>query len=135
MPGRPKKERKREPHEKPKPAKISRVGTVIRCRKCKQIGHNRSTCDKRNGPSATSDRAANGQSSTAPANFSDPARQEPTPLIISTQQSTSASASRKRKTTTIGTGTAAESLGVNSAKKQVSPNNLHYTLMEIDGIY
>jgi hypothetical protein len=46
MLGRPNKERKREPHEKPKPAKISRVGTIIRSRKCKQIGHNRSTCDK-----------------------------------------------------------------------------------------
>ncbi|WVZ99349.1 LOW QUALITY PROTEIN: hypothetical protein U9M48_044670 [Paspalum notatum var. saurae] len=50
MPGRPKKERKREPTEKPKGTKVSRVGTVLRCRKCKQIGHNRSTCDKRNAP-------------------------------------------------------------------------------------
>ncbi|XP_072147178.1 uncharacterized protein [Setaria viridis] len=44
MPGE--KERKRESNEKPKVGKISRVGTVIRCRKCKQIGHNRSICDK-----------------------------------------------------------------------------------------
>jgi hypothetical protein len=46
MPGRPKMERTREPHEQPKAAKLSRVCTVIRCTKCKQIGHNRSTCEK-----------------------------------------------------------------------------------------
>jgi hypothetical protein len=49
MPGRPRKERKRDPTEKPKGTKMSKKGTVIRCRKCKQVGHNRSTCDRRNG--------------------------------------------------------------------------------------
>jgi alpha-galactosidase len=135
MPGRPKKERKREPHEKPKAAKISRVGTIIRCRKCKQIGHNRSTCDKRNGPSATSDQTAIAQSTTTPANFSGPAEKEATTLMISTQQSTSASASKKRKATTTSTGTASRILDSTSAKKDVSPNNFHYILKEIDGIY
>lgn len=53
MPGRPKKERRREPTEKPKAGKISRVGTIIRCRKCNQVGHNRSTCDKRNSQHQT----------------------------------------------------------------------------------
>lgn len=48
MPGRPKKERRREPHEKPKGKKLSKRGTVIRCSKCKQTGHNRSSCDRRN---------------------------------------------------------------------------------------
>jgi len=47
MPGRPKKERTREPTEKPKATKMSRVGTVIRCRKCKGTGHNASTCGRR----------------------------------------------------------------------------------------
>ncbi|WVZ53693.1 hypothetical protein U9M48_004598 [Paspalum notatum var. saurae] len=69
MPDRPKKERKREPHEKPKSAtRLSKRGSVIRCKKCKQVGHNRSTCDRRNknNNSATSNMAA--QSSQAPVN-------------------------------------------------------------------
>jgi len=47
LPGRPKKERMREPHEKPKKKIISKTGTVIRCTKCKQTGHNKSTCERR----------------------------------------------------------------------------------------
>ncbi|BAD87786.1 hypothetical protein [Oryza sativa Japonica Group] len=48
MPGRPKKERRREPHEKPKATRVSKVGTIIMCRRCKGIGHNKTTCAKRN---------------------------------------------------------------------------------------
>ncbi|WVZ71885.1 hypothetical protein U9M48_020417, partial [Paspalum notatum var. saurae] len=40
MPGRPKTERRREPTEKPKAKKMSRMGIRIRCRKCKGVGHN-----------------------------------------------------------------------------------------------
>jgi len=49
MPGRPKKERKRDEGEKKKPpkGKLLKKGTVIRCRKCKGIGHNRATCERR----------------------------------------------------------------------------------------
>ena len=47
MPGRPKKERRRDSTEGPKGTKMSKMGTVIRCSKCKQTGHNRSTCKKR----------------------------------------------------------------------------------------
>ena len=36
MPGRPKKERKREPQEQPKAKRLSKVGTVIRRRKFKE---------------------------------------------------------------------------------------------------
>jgi alpha-galactosidase len=98
MPGRPKKERKREPSEKPKAPKISRVGTIIRCRKCKQIGHNRSTCDKRNGTTQTSDRSGNAQSNIAP------------------QQSCSATASLKRKAPSSTTGNASTTLGTSATK-------------------
>lgn len=52
MPGRPKKERRREPHEKPKATRVSKVGTIIRCRRCKGIGHNKTTCAKRNASTA-----------------------------------------------------------------------------------
>lgn len=51
MPGRPKKERRREPTEQPKGVRMSKVGTVIRCGKCKGIGHNRSTCERLQGSS------------------------------------------------------------------------------------
>ena len=49
MPGRPKKERKRQDGEKKKPpqGKLSKKGTAIRCRVCKGIGHNRTTCSRR----------------------------------------------------------------------------------------
>ena len=49
MPGRPKKERKRDEGEKKKPpkGKLLKKGTVIRCRKCKGIGHNRATCERK----------------------------------------------------------------------------------------
>lgn len=62
MPGRPKKERRREPHEKPKRNILPKRGTVIRCRKCKQTEHNRSTCEKRNsGTSSRSQSTAQSQ--------------------------------------------------------------------------
>ena len=49
MLGRPNKERKRQDEEKKKPpqGKLSKKGTVIRCRVCKGIGHNRTTCSRR----------------------------------------------------------------------------------------
>jgi hypothetical protein len=118
MPGRPKKERKREEHEKPKAPKLSRVGTVVRCRKCKQIGHNRSTCDKRNAPRDAGDNSGSAQRSTAVANMSNPAQHE-SPLVVSTQQSSSA-ATRKRKASTTCAGTTPKSLGTSSTKKLVS---------------
>ena len=51
MPGRPKKERKRQDGEKKKPpqGKLSKKGTAIRCRVRKGIGHNRTTCSRRIG--------------------------------------------------------------------------------------
>lgn len=107
MPGRPKKERKREPNEKPKAKRVSRVGTVIRCRKCKQVGHNRSTCEKRNGISYTPVPSVNAHSTSAPANFSANANQtpsvNPSPTLVfsTTQQSTTSAASRKRKATNV----------------------------------
>uniref|UniRef100_A0A0E0BM08 SWIM-type domain-containing protein n=1 Tax=Oryza glumipatula TaxID=40148 RepID=A0A0E0BM08_9ORYZ len=56
MPGRPKTERRREAHEPAKATRASKIGTIIRCRKCKQVGHNRSTCDKHNGEGSTTSR-------------------------------------------------------------------------------
>ena len=71
MPSRPKTQRTREPHEKPKATKMFRVGTVIRCAKCKCTGHNSSSCDKRSAtaPSggAASGSATRGMSGIAPS--------------------------------------------------------------------
>jgi len=65
MPGRPKKERKRQDGEKKKPpqGKLYKKGTVIRCRVCKGIGHNMTTCSRRIGSgnaSAGASRSAKG---------------------------------------------------------------------------
>jgi hypothetical protein len=51
MPGRLKKERKRQDGEKKKPTRgrLSKKGTVIRCKVCKGTGHNRTTCSRRIG--------------------------------------------------------------------------------------
>ncbi|KAK0607527.1 hypothetical protein LWI29_016242 [Acer saccharum] len=43
QPGRPKKPRKREPDEAPK---VGRSGTVV-CKLCKQVGHNKRSCQRR----------------------------------------------------------------------------------------
>jgi hypothetical protein len=66
MPGRPKTERKREPHEAPQATKMSRVGTIIRCHKCKQVGHNRSSCEKRSASAAASGAAPSTHAPSAP---------------------------------------------------------------------
>lgn len=48
MLGRPsKKDRRREPNEKPKATRMSRVGSVMTCRLCKLPGHNKASCLKR----------------------------------------------------------------------------------------
>lgn len=46
MPGRPKKQRRREQHEEPQKRRfsISRAGLVITCSRCKEPGHNKSSC-------------------------------------------------------------------------------------------
>jgi hypothetical protein len=44
MPGRPRKERRRELGEAKKTTKVSRIGTKIRCSKCKSTRHNSRTC-------------------------------------------------------------------------------------------
>ncbi|CAN6273446.1 unnamed protein product [Urochloa humidicola] len=52
MPGKPRTERRYQTGP-PRGTKLSRVGTVIRCTKCKQTGHNRTTCEKRNAAAAS----------------------------------------------------------------------------------
>jgi hypothetical protein len=44
MPGRPRKERRRELGEAKKATKVSTIGTKIKCGKCKSAGHNSRSC-------------------------------------------------------------------------------------------
>ncbi|KAL6654545.1 hypothetical protein ACP70R_008010 [Stipagrostis hirtigluma subsp. patula] len=44
MPGRPRKERRREPGETKKGTKLSKVGTITKCSRCKGTNHNVRTC-------------------------------------------------------------------------------------------
>ncbi|KAF0932675.1 hypothetical protein E2562_011973 [Oryza meyeriana var. granulata] len=107
MPG----EARREPNEPAKATKMSKIGTIIRCRKCKQIGHNKSTCDKHHG----------GGSSTPDSHqVANPADN----LVLSnTQQSTKQS--RKRKShTTANTNYASQSRKT-VPSKQKAPMELH----------
>ncbi|XP_076899167.1 uncharacterized protein LOC143552959 [Bidens hawaiensis] len=45
-PGRPKKNRKKDPHETKKPGKLSRHGMLMTCKNCNEKGHNKSSCSK-----------------------------------------------------------------------------------------
>ncbi|XP_050211451.1 uncharacterized protein LOC126661643 [Mercurialis annua] len=47
MPGRPKQARRRDIHETTKTGKISRHGRVMRCKLCKEPGHNIKSCPRR----------------------------------------------------------------------------------------
>jgi hypothetical protein len=59
MPGRPRTETRREANEPAKPTKASRMGTVMRCKKCKQVGHNKTSCNRHHA-------VARGSTNTAP---------------------------------------------------------------------
>lgn len=87
MPGRPKKERKREEQEKKKApkGKMSKKGTIIRCRKCKGIGHNKTTCERRTG-------SVNASGGAPP-----PSNTEPIVRVQASQQSSTSDTKRKEK--------------------------------------
>ena len=92
MPGSPKTQRTREPHEKPKATKVSRVGSVMRCGKCKCTGHNRASYDRRSGKNqsagAASDNFSSGNFGAAPSPAPAPtssvpaAAPSPTPVLM-----------------------------------------------------
>ena len=103
MPGRPKKERKREVGEKKKPAKgkMSKKGTIIRCRKCKGIGHNRSTCEKRTGSTSGSTRqSAPPPTDSVPRQSAGPSKFQD---VVHTSQQSSTSNQKRKSTTTTST--------------------------------
>ncbi|EEC72042.1 hypothetical protein OsI_04947 [Oryza sativa Indica Group] len=91
MPGRPKTERRREPNEPAKPTKASKFGTIMRCRSCKQPGHNSKGCHKHSGAGGST--SAPGNTVTANNN-----------LVLSSTPSSIAQ-SRKRKSAELSTST------------------------------
>ncbi|KAL6648600.1 hypothetical protein ACP70R_012824 [Stipagrostis hirtigluma subsp. patula] len=101
MPGRPRKERRREPHEKPKTTRLSRRGTVIRCRKCKQTGHNSTTCNRWNSPNMAASDSGVGASHSNFGPISSPNAMVPLPL---SQQSATSSMKRKEPSTSTAGG-------------------------------
>uniref|UniRef100_A0ACD5VJ30 Uncharacterized protein n=1 Tax=Avena sativa TaxID=4498 RepID=A0ACD5VJ30_AVESA len=93
MPCRKKKSRTREPEEKPGSTRVSRTGTTIRCGKCKQLGHNKTSCERRNGGVDPSNKMPSQQShTTAPS-----AQSRAAPSMPSQRSRTS---STKRKAST-----------------------------------
>jgi len=129
MPGRPKKERRRESTEKPKPSKLSRVGTTIRCRICKGIGHNRSSCAKRNDksgtvPVASASAPPTGQDPSAPPTGQGPSTNAsiaaaPNAMVVvsTTQQSCSSAhvvASSRKRTSNLSASTSTSQVKSNA---------------------
>ena len=107
MPGSPKTQRTRETHEKPKATKVSRVGSVMRCGKCKCTGHNSASCDKRSGKNqsagAASDNFSSGNFGAAPSPAPAPTSSVPAAAPSPTPSTHEASISTKRKlSVTIG---------------------------------
>lgn len=93
MPGRSKTERRRERNEPAKPTKASKFGTIMRCRSCKQPGHNSKGCHKHSGAGGST--SAPGNTVTANNN-----------LVLSSTPSSIAQ-SRKRKSAELSTSTSA----------------------------
>ncbi|KAM3318878.1 hypothetical protein P3S67_006078 [Capsicum chacoense] len=63
IPGRPGKNRRKSKDEQKKWGKLSKKGVKITCSRCKQIGHNKTTCAKMNGMGSSN----SSQPSTQPA--------------------------------------------------------------------
>ncbi|XP_044360336.1 uncharacterized protein [Triticum aestivum] len=105
MPGRPRKERKREGTEKPKATKVSRVGTLIRCKKCKCTGHNKTTClgnaaSSSNGAATVGQNAASGNAARSFTKSRSNAKASKMSSSQANVKTSQQSTSRKRASTT-----------------------------------
>jgi hypothetical protein len=88
-PGRPKKNRKRDPHEDPKkPGKLSKHGAQMSCGICKQIGHNKKTCPDKDKAQQPQPKRGRGRPRIHP--------QQPQPQPESQQMSSQAQRGRGR---------------------------------------
>ena len=131
MPGSPKTQRTRETHEKPKATKVSRVGSVMRCGKCKCTGHNRASYDRRSGKNqsagAASDNFSSGNFGAAPSPAPAPTSSVPAAAPSPTPSTHEASISTKRKlSVTIGSQDSTGTTG--SMSKVPCKTSLTYNL-------
>ncbi|XP_058776504.1 uncharacterized protein LOC131650808 [Vicia villosa] len=87
MPGRPKKRRNREQGEiDGTDRKIRKTGMVLRCTRCRQIGHNKSTCKRTQPPQDTQATATQQTPSQATATQITTTQQPPTATQTTTTQ-------------------------------------------------
>ncbi|EEE63217.1 hypothetical protein OsJ_18027 [Oryza sativa Japonica Group] len=109
MPGRPsKKEMRRELHEKPKATRVSRVGSVMTCRLCKLLGHNKASCHKRRQQQQGNVQAQGSQ----PSSTQDQAH-------VAAKHMANASSSRKRQLKASTSARAAGMVGVEQPRKKL----------------
>lgn len=106
---RKKKSRTKEPEEKPGSSRVSRAGTTIRCGKCKQLGHNKTSCERRNRGIDPAHEMPSQQSHT-------PSTQPRAAPSMPSQRSTTASTKRKASTQS-GTSSSKRSYGDGSNNK------------------
>lgn len=104
MPDWPKTARRREMHEPPKPTKMSRFGSVMRCTRCHQVGHNKSSCAKNNAPAA-------GTSSAQPMET------QSQQMVLSNTPGSSAQSKKRKATTVTTTSTTIQSRSKKSKNK------------------
>uniref|UniRef100_A0A0E0HNE1 CCHC-type domain-containing protein n=1 Tax=Oryza nivara TaxID=4536 RepID=A0A0E0HNE1_ORYNI len=107
MPDWPKTARRREMHEPPKPTKMSRFGSVMRCTRCHQVGHNKSSCAKNNAPAA-------GTSSAQPMET------QSQQMVLSNTPGSSAQSKKRKAATVTTTSTTIQSRSKKSKNK--APN-------------
>jgi len=101
MPGRPKKSRRREPGESSKKKRMSKAGTRVRCRRCKGLGHNAITCERRNGPfSQPAGKAPTASHEGGRAAASSPPANNAMVVVHTSQQSAASGTKRKRGAST-----------------------------------
>ncbi|KAB8103767.1 hypothetical protein EE612_036365 [Oryza sativa] len=101
MPG----ETRRESNEPLKATKLSRIGSIIRCSKCKQIGHNKSTCNKHHG---------GGSSTPDSLQVVNPADN----LVLSNTQQSSKQSRKRKSRTAANTNSASQSRKTVSSKQK-----------------
>ncbi|CAL4981941.1 unnamed protein product [Urochloa decumbens] len=109
MPGRPKKSRRKEPGEKAKRNKMSKVGGSIKCGKCKAKGHNSTTCERRRGITSEPTPFAPSHANSQPvqAATSPPAHNA---LVVVHGSQQSGTSTRKRKITSVSISQSSGSL-------------------------
>ncbi|KAK1432692.1 hypothetical protein QVD17_09590 [Tagetes erecta] len=108
QPGRPKKNRRKDPHEDPKkPGKLSRHGVLISCSVCKQKGHNKRGC-KQKGTATTV------EPSQPKRNRGRPRKTAPHATTVGSQQSRAVAGSSQQSRAVAGSSQQSRAVAVGS---------------------